>query len=167
MDKYYRIELPDYAAPSFTSFHKDYFGTANGVQDLSAVPISTVPAVVLFQEHWSAETYTWEHLNIWDCAYSMSCTRVECEHLWLECEGVFYRCVMARFTDLCYDGEPVTQFWGYPGVLVTENKVCHNRLAIIEKCFKNRKEAQADHDAFCLCPDPQFSEFCNDIFGDG
>ena len=42
-----------------------------------------------------------------------------------------------------------------------------NRLAEPEKNFKTLAEAQADWEAFRAAPNPDFSEFCNDIFGDG
>lgn len=58
--------------------------------------------------------------------------------------------------------------WGFPEMLeVDDLPLMRNRLAEPEKNFKTLAEAQADWEAFRAAPNPDFSEFCNDIFGDG
>ncbi len=58
--------------------------------------------------------------------------------------------------------------WGFPEMLeVDDLPLMWNRLAEPEKNFKTLAEAQADWEAFRAAPNPDFSEFCNDIFGDG
>lgn len=37
----------------------------------------------------------------------------------------------------------------------------------VRRHFKTMAEARRDQEAFSHDPDPDFSEFCNDIFGDG
>ena len=131
------------------------------------------PATILYSEHSAFEKYQWEHINIYGFPYIMRCERVEAKHLWLKCGQKYYRYVEARFTNLEYEscaGEwyPLDEgFWGYPEVLTTENSVTWNRLAEREKSFANRDEAEADWNAFLSDPVPNFTEFCNDIFGDG
>ena len=131
------------------------------------------PATVLHYEKTCFENYQWEHINIYGFPYNMRCKRAETTHLWLECDQKYYRYVEARFANLEYEsraGEwyPLEEgFWGYPEVLTTEDGVTWNRLAEREKNFANREEAEADWSAFCADPVPDFTEFCNDIFGDG
>ena len=42
-----------------------------------------------------------------------------------------------------------------------------NRLDEPEKQFKTKEDAKRDWELFPENPDPDYSEFCNDIFGDG
>lgn len=207
--QYYRIELDDYAAPSFTSFGKSYFGTFDDVRsfisalendpedgknyaelisafhvfeqgDPSAmihvaynkVPLLT-PASLLFDEATKVSICDWEHRNTWGFPYLMRCSQVCSKHLWLECEGKYYRSVMAQFTDLQYEGT-VGQWknvggmiWGHPGILEKSGPVIRNRLAEREKTFDSLNELNEDHAVFQNKPDPDYTEFCNDIFGDG
>ena len=57
--------------------------------------------------------------------------------------------------------------WGFPGILTGDLSGFRNRLAEPEEYFKSRAEAQQDWEAFTFAPDPDYTEFCNDIFGDG
>lgn len=57
--------------------------------------------------------------------------------------------------------------WGYPKMLVYDPPVLWNRMAVIEKRFDSPEAMQADIEAFTANPDPEFSRFCDDIFGDG
>lgn len=208
-EKYYRLELDDYATPSFVSGGKYYFTTADKFKEwLAALErdeqmvvyfdmLSTAfreymagnrkvthtvgynkvpffkPATVQHCEKTCFENYRWEHINIYGFPYNMRCKLVETTHLWLRCNRKYYRYVEAQFTKLEYEsrtGEwyPLEErFWGYPEVLTTECDITRNRLAEREKNFANQKEAEADWLAFCSNPVPDFTEFCNDIFGDG
>ncbi len=81
---------------------------------------------------------------------------------------------MAKFTGLKYGTAPDEQeafndmLWGYPEMLETDDRpLMWNRLAEPEKEFKTLAEAQTDWEAFRATPDPDYSHFCDDIFGDG
>lgn len=229
---YYRLELDDYSAASFTSFNKYYFGTMEDIRefinaleadertrknhaDLIAifhryeqgetdlqhnvayrkVPF-LVPAKVLYKMPAIYLDHQWEHTNLWGFPYYMRCRKAEAEHIWLQCEKQHYRCVKVRFTDLQFGtivGEWDTvedRFWGYPKILACEMPFTWNRLAEIEKELSPkdlpallekwgyqseedpnqlipRTIALADKKAFEKQPDPEFSHFCDDIFGDG
>lgn len=207
--KYYRLELDDYSAASFTSFGKYYYGTMEdmrcffgeltldedfkdrfrdltskfqafeeGQQDLShrvahrEVPF-LVPVRLLHQEKITLENYEWTHTNTWGWPYYMRCDKVESEHLWLGCGREYCRVTKAVFTKLQYTGtigqwnNVGTMLWGFPCILAGDSSGFWNRLAEPEKFFKTRTEAQQDWERFSNNPDPDYSEFCNDIFGDG
>ena len=59
------------------------------------------------------------------------------------------------------------RFWGFPTMIMPENCYLYNQLAVEEKRFKRKKDAEKDMTAFPLVRDVDFTEFCNDIFGDG
>lgn len=207
--KYFRLILDDYAAASFTSFNKHYFGTWEDVQQLlnelgedrhsadshksllaafrayeagqadathnvayQEVPF-LVPARLLHAEKVVLENHTWEHLNTWHFPYSMRCDKVVSEHLWFACEGEWIRTVKAEFKCLSYQ-DPIGQWklvgnmlWGFPGMLTGNPAKFYNVLAEPEKIFQTRNDLEADWQAFKGTPDPDYTEFCNDIFGDG
>lgn len=207
--QYYRLELDDVSAPSFTSFGKFYYGTMNGIKgfidaldaadctgdqanDLIRafhsylqghtnathfVAYREVPLLkevrVIHEENLILENYSWEHLNTWGCPYYMRCSKVETRHLWLECEGTFSRVLFAHFTDLEYQGiidhwkAVGMMLWGYPELLNYEPPHIFNRIAEPEKVFATENECEDDWGAFKAHPVPDFTEFCNDIFGDG
>ena len=193
---YYRVDLDDYATPSFITFTKDYYGALEDLnplvnnervpQDLrnvirdsatsgggtSGSPL-LIPAQILRSEKILLENYSWEHLNIWDCPYHMRCDAVESEHLWLFWNGRWLRVMKASFSNLQYETlsgqwEPIgDQLWGFPGILTGNSERFYNVLAEPERYFKNEQELLMDWEAFVATPDPDFTEFCNDIFGNG
>lgn len=132
-----------------------------------------VPAQVLYREKIELANHAWEHLNTWSCTYNMRCGSVNSEHLWVECGGEFTRVVKAEFAGLCYEGledcwMPIGgRLWGFPCMLTGDEEKFWNRLAEPEKVFKTKEELIADWEAFTASPDPDFEDFCNDIFGDG
>lgn len=132
-----------------------------------------VPAKLLRSEKVELENHAWEHLNTWHCPYNMRCDKVVSEHLWFECEGEWIRAVKAEFMFLRYQG-PIGQWklvgdmlWGFPGMLTGDPAKFYNVLAEPEKYFKTKSDLEADWQAFRGMPDPDYEEFCNDIFGDG
>ena len=52
-------------------------------------------------------------------------------------------------------------------MIMPENFYLYNKLAVEEKRFKRKKDAEKDMTAFPLVRDVDFTEFCNDIFRDG
>lgn len=119
------------------------------------------------------DNYRWEHLNTWRWPYNMKCDVVNTTHFWFSLDGGYRRAVKARFENLQYEGigggwhHLDDCFWGFPQIIVNEDSVLYNRLAVEEKRFKRKKEAEEDRTGFVLARDVDFTEFCNDIFGDG
>ena len=128
---------------------------------------------LLHSESTSFDNHQWEHINTWGFPYRMRCEHVETRHFWLKCDGYYSRYMEARFTNLEYESSSGKwdtfgdSFWGYPGVLVTEGNITRNLLAEPEKEFETFQEVKSDWQSFCQEPKPDFTEFCNDIFGDG
>ena len=132
-----------------------------------------VPAHLLHKEAVTLENYKWEHTNTWGWPYYMRCDKVESEHLWFACGGEYFRAVNAVFSKLQYAGTAGnwnhigTMLWGFPCILAGNPFSLWNRLAEPEKHFRIEEEVLQDWNEFLKAPDPDYSEFCNDIFGDG
>ena len=132
-----------------------------------------VPVRLLYKGKITLDNHAWEHLNTWRWPYNMRCEKVESEHLWFACGREYCRAAKAVFTNLQYAGtvgqwnDVGDMLWGFPGILTRDLSGFRNRLAEPEEYFKSRAEAQQDWEAFTFAPDPDYTEFCNDIFGDG
>lgn len=132
-----------------------------------------VPVRLLHSEKVTLENHAWTHLNTWEWPYYMRCDKVESEHLWLSCGREYCRATKAIFMKLQYTGhigdwsDIGTMLWGFPCILTGDSNSFWSRLAEPEKCFKTRADAQQDWESFRRAPDPDYTEFCNDIFGDG
>ena len=117
--------------------------------------------------------YKWTHFNTWEWPYYMKCKKAESTHIWVSCHGEYFRCILTQFTNLRYntsekDYEPLGgMIWGYPGQIQGKKNDLRNQLYVVEKVFKNKTEALADQANFTTNPDPDFSAFLDDIFGDG
>jgi len=137
------------------------------------VPLLT-KAKVLYQEKRQYRDISWTHWNTWQWPYYLRGEEVIADHLWLQCEKKFCRCMNARFRNLEYrsshshDWKPLgDMLWGFPEMIVYRPPLLWNRLAVIEKQFDALPELQFDVIAFANNPDPDFSRICDDIFGDG
>ena len=132
-----------------------------------------VPAQLLHKEKITLDNYAWEHLNTWRWPYSMRCEKVESEHFWFACDREYFRATKAVFTNLQYAGaigqwkDVGNMLWGFPCILAGGPAGFRNLLGEPERRFQSRAEAQKDWAAFIIKPDPDYKEFCNDIFGDG
>ena len=119
------------------------------------------------------DNYQWEHLNTWRWPYKMRCDAVESQHFWFVADGYYVRCVTALFDNLCYQGfrdewSPLDgAFWGFPHIIEVSGTLASNTLLVEEKRFTRRKDLMADKDEFTTKRDVDFTQFCNDIFGDG
>lgn len=132
-----------------------------------------VPATVLYRTETSLTDHQWEHLNIWGWPYVMRCDKADAEHLWISCEEEWTRCVKVTFQKLQYEQlngswEDIGRMlWGFPHILEWSNQLCRNRLAVHEESFETKEEAERDWITFQPSPCPNFTGFCNEIFGDG
>lgn len=131
---------------------------------------------VLGEQVVKQENFRWTHQNIHFCPYEMRCKEVISHHLWLERGENFYRSIKASFLDLeikddftgKWEAHPSPEnFWGHPGVIHVDRGRLTNILYEPEERFHSRQEMLEDMKAFQNAPSPDFSEFCNDIFGDG
>lgn len=172
------IEAEEDRSKNFQSLFEAYEAFLGGQTDVTHfVAYNNVPflrrATVLYQEELELHDYQWEHTNIWGFPYYMRCKSVNTTHLWLRCDRKYYRYVYARFLNLEYavksgfwhelDGG----YWGFPEVLTVRDGITRNRLAERESCFDSLTKLTSDWEAFKANPMPDFTEFCNDIFGDG
>lgn len=137
------------------------------------------PATVIDSVSYTLPTIEWEHFNIYGFPYKMRCSAAEITHVWLESDGEFFRAMKAKFTDLEYDvrlsdDDPERwekirnrNIWGYPHIIEYKKSCVYNTLAITEKRFETEEELKSDINKFQKDPKPDFSAFCDDIFGDG
>ena len=119
------------------------------------------------------DQFAWSHTNVWDCQYHLRCDCVETVHYWLRLKDRYLRVVKANFKNLEFLSEIHgwrtlhSHFWGFPKMIVSAEGDVYNRLAVCEKSFESLAEAETDIAAFPSLKDVDFTEFCNDIFGDG
>ena len=79
----------------------------------------------------------------------------------------------ATITDLQYGGDKDvwktvgSSFWGFPHMIEVNGANVYNRLAVEDKVFESLEEAKTDYENFQVLHDTNYTEFCNDIFGDG
>lgn len=103
----------------------------------------------------------------------MRCSYVVSEHFWLRCSDGYFRAVRAKFQNLQYSGlfdiwdNAAGGFWGVPHMLTVDQTAVSCKLAVTEKYFETSEEMKSDWIAFETDPDPDYTEFCNEIFGDG
>ena len=103
----------------------------------------------------------------------MRCDKADVEDLWISCEEERTRCLKVSFQKLQYEQlngswEDIGRMlWGFPHILECSNQLCRNRLAVHEESFETKEEAERDWKTFQLSPHPNFTGFCNEIFGDG
>ena len=131
------------------------------------------PVKLLGKAALRLDNYRWEHLNTWRWPYNMKCDMVDTTHYWFALDGVYFRAVKARFKNLRYkdigDGWTAIddRFWGFPMMIAAEENYLYNRLAVEERRFNRKRDAEDDRASFPSTRDVDFTEFCNDIFGDG
>ena len=166
--------LKDRYEKLITAFREYEAGNLEVKHNVAYQEIPLLEAVALFGTHTlRLDNYRWEHLNTWKWPYNMKCDCVETRHYWIKADGYYARCVTARFEGLAYEGFAGSWmnadggFWGFPHMIEVNGRFCFNRLAVEEKRFKRRKDLLEDKSAFPIARDVDFSEFCNDIFGDG
>lgn len=164
----------DYSKDLVSAFDAYLQGHTNVTHSVAYHEVPLIKLVrLLHEENLNLADYSWEHLNTWGYPYYMRCSKVETRHLWLECDGTYSRVMFANFTNLDYQGvidhwkAVGTMLWGYPELLNYEPPHIYNRIAEPEKVFATENECEEDWIAFKTLPVPDFTEFCNDIFGDG
>ena len=131
-----------------------------------------VPVNLLKAVSYTMPSTEWEHLNVWKCPYKMRFQSTEIQQFWFESDNKYIRAMKAKITDLKYEDykgswSNIGTMWGFPHIIEVELPYTYNRLAVTEKGFDNRAEFECDYEHFLSVQDTDFTEFCNDIFGDG
>lgn len=173
-----RIQLPEYAAPSFVDLTKYYYGTKKAIDSFLATaseydrqPGYRTSADVLGERSTTGLEGQYTHNNIYGFPYTFRWDTLEAHHLWIECTGTFCRCVRLRFCNLQYSDNvyraflSVTSSWGLPGIIWFDHGAVGNSLYEIEKRFSSEKELLQDMENFGggILPDA----FFDDVLGDG
>lgn len=173
-----RIQLPDYAAPSFVDLTKYYYGTKKAIDDFLAtaseydrLPGDRVPANVLGERSTTGSEGQCTHINIYGFPYTFRWDALKAHHLWIECDCTYCRCVRLRFSNLQYSDNiyrvfiPVTSSWGLPGIVRFSNGSVENNLYEIEKQLSSKKEIIQDME--CFDDGLLLDAFFDDVLGDG
>lgn len=169
-DERYKDSFSD----THTAFEKYLLGQKDATHNVAyqEVPILE-PVRLIGSAAYTASAKQWEHLNTWRWPYYMRFSKAEVQHLWFGFRHQYVRTMRATITDLHYSTDeeewtPVgSGFWGFPHMLEKVKPYIYNRLAVEDKVFKTYKDAKADYVQFLSVLDTNYTEFCNDIFGDG
>lgn len=115
--------------------------------------------------------YQWEHINTWGFPYDVKFDKADIEHFWLSVRKKYYRCMRAEIENLVYknpvdEWSPIGSFvLGYPCMLKREFDKLQNRLAVDEIVFDSKEAMENDMNNFDKSV--VFTQFCDEIFGDG
>lgn len=131
-----------------------------------------VPVGLLEAVSYTMPSTEWEHLNVWKCPYKMRFRSAEIQQFWFESDDKYIRAMKAKIIDLkCEEYNDsridIKTPWGFPHIIEKEAACTYNRLAVTDKKFDSKAEAKNDYKRFLSEQDTGFTEFCNDIFGDG
>ena len=129
------------------------------------------PIKLIKEEMFEIDNPEWEHINIWGFPYMMKASKATVTQLLLKKGKKYIRCIKPAFTEFYYTGHPecgylklTDNFWGFPEVIEMKNEVHSGRLYQIEKIYENKTDAMKDMGDVSKL---DYTEFCNDIFGDG
>ena len=115
---------------------------------------------------------TWEHLNVWDCPYKMKFDAAEVSQIIIRYDGMYRRCIRAKFTDLCYEGtkgewRPVgSVLFGNASVIEFNSDAgsFENLLYVQEDVSDTKEQLETKLDN----PDEIILDrICDEVFGDG
>lgn len=115
---------------------------------------------------------TWEHLNVWDCPYKMKFDAAEVSQIIIRYDGMYRRCIRAKFTDLCYEGtkgewRPVgSVLFGNASVIEfnSDTGSFENLLYVQEDVSDTKEQLETKLDN----PDEIILDrICDEVFGDG
>lgn len=133
--------------------------------------LKPVELIATFEHNMSE--FEWEHRNTYGCSYYMRFKSAQVKHFWFKHEEHYLRCVKADMVDLQYKNTKGDWlflegcYWGFPNTIMFAPPHTFSQLAVQEKVFKTIEELRIDDENFEPSIDVDFTEFCNDIFGDG
>lgn len=130
------------------------------------------PVRVLTSSKMTLPGKTWEHLNVWDCPYKMKFDAAEVSQIILRYDGMYRRCVRAKFTDFCYEG--IKGDWRPIGSVLFGNAsviefnmdagTFETLLYVQEDTSDTKEQLEAKLDN----PDEIILDrICDEVFGDG
>lgn len=171
----FAIRMPDYAAPAFCTFSREYVGTPAMLRDYVDARKKLDPdfrvtdvlceVTILAVKEICMAPFQWNHMNVWDCVYHIRAGQCEVKLAYIKMPDIYCRCVLAEFWNPAYDGRPLNgRFWGQPAMLVYEGVRLRNRLMYLEKCFQSETKMLAD---IVHPSEVDFTGFFEDVFGDG
>ena len=153
---------------------QEYFGGKHGATHKIAyqeIAILT-PVRVLATSKMTLPGRTWEHLNVWDCPYKMKFDAAEVSQIIIRYDGMYRRCIRAKFTDLCYEGikgewRPVgSVLFGNASVIEfnSDTGSFENLLYVQEDVSDTKEQLETKLDN----PDEIILDrICDEVFGDG
>lgn len=153
---------------------QEYFGGNHGATHKIAYQelLVLTPVRVLASSKMTLPGRTWEHLNVWDCPYTMKFDSAEVSQIIVRSDGKYHRCIRAKFTDLCYEGikgewRPVgSVLFGNASVIETNSEAgTFENLLYVQEDVSDAKEQL---EAKLNNPDAiVFDRICDEVFGDG
>lgn len=164
--------IPEWAAEKLAEL--EYFGGKHGATHKIAyqeIAILT-PVRVLATSKMTLPGRTWEHLNVWDCPYKMKFDAAEVSQIIIRYDGMYRRCIRAKFTDLCYEGtkgewRPVgSVLFGNASVIEFNSDAgsFENLLYVQEDVSDTKEQLETKLDN----PDEIILDrICDEVFGDG
>lgn len=131
------------------------------------------PVKCIGAKQFSLGPRRWDHINIWGFPNPLRYESVDVTFYWFSEKGSYCRCMTAQFQNLEMESlkgtwHPLADItWGHPHMVELEDTCTFNRLAVVECRFKKHIELLEDYRRFETPQEVDFTEFCNDIFGDG
>ena len=145
-----KLKLDAYDVPAFITSTNDYYDLTEGNY--------------IYHTIISADAMSWTHLNIWGYPYEMKTDEGRVAVYWIEEEGLYKRIILPYFINLRYNDHKVTSSWGNPDVIVIGDNYITLNYGYCDKIFSSKEEMEND----IVNPSQfDFTQFCNEIFGDG
>ena len=156
-ESFYCLVLADYAAPSFCSFGKKYFGSLELIEHL----IHSIKVDRRYADDYKQLINTFEEYM----AGNISVTHNVAYNAVLFLEPVTIYAKENSVAD--FNKYEHLNVWGFPKQIEIKDDVVTNTLYVTEKIFEDEKEMLEDVESFRNSQDPLFERIFEDIFGDG
>ena len=145
-----KLKLDAYDVPAFITGTNDYYDVTEGEY--------------IYHTIIGVDEMSWIHTNIWGCPYEIKTDEGRVAVYWIEEEGLYKRIILPYFINLQYDDHKVTSSWGNPDVIVIGDNYITLNYGYCDKVFSNKEKMERD----IVNPSEfNFTQFCNEIFGDG
>lgn len=150
-----KLKLDAYDVPAFISGANDYYDVTEGGY--------------IYHTIIGADKMSWIHYNVWGCPYRIKVDQGRVAVYWIKEEGQYKRIILPYFTNVQYDGDisgyrSITNSWGNPEVIVIGDNYITLNYGYCDKVFSSKEEMEQD----IVNPSQfDFTQFCNEIFGDG
>ena len=131
------------------------------------------PVKCIGTKQFSLGPRQWDHINIWGFPNPLRYESVDVTFYWFSEKDSYCRCLTAQFQNLEMESlngkwHPLADAtWGHPHMVELEDACTFNRLAVVESRFEKHIDLLENFQRFQVPSEVDFTEFCNDIFGDG